>query len=98
MFVKIHHAYRIIVAVADSDLIGKRFEEGMRQIDIRANFFAGEELAEKQIIELLQDMQKEDATFNIVGKKSVAAGVKARVVSEEGIFYIDGVPVALGLL
>ncbi|MEK6872005.1 MAG: DUF424 family protein [Nanoarchaeota archaeon] len=98
MFVKIHQAYRVIIAVADSDLIGKRFEESNRQIDVRANFFAGEEMSEKELIAFLQDMHTEDATFNIIGKQSVSAAVKSGVIKEEGIFYIDGVPVALGLL
>ena len=28
MFIKIHNSYRNVVALADADLIGKKFEEG----------------------------------------------------------------------
>ena len=98
MYVKIHDAYRIIVAVADNDLIGKKFEEGIRQIAVRENFFKGEEKNRDEVIEILQDMQREDATFNIVGKESVAAALEAGVIKPSGVFTIDGIPVALVLM
>ncbi len=97
MNIKIHEAYRSIVAVADSDLIGKVFEEGIKQIDVRESFFKGEEVDRERVIEILKDMDKEDAIFNIVGKKSVECGIKAGVLSKEGIIEIDGIPIGLGL-
>ena len=96
--IKIHNAYRTIVALADTDLIGKKFEEGIRQIEIRQDFFQGEEKNKAEIIEILKDMQKEDATFNIVGKESVECALKSGIIKKEGIIIIDKVPVALVLL
>lgn len=98
MQIKIHESYRIIVALADSNLIGKKFEEGNKQIEIKPNFFQGEEKNKKDVIEILKDMQKEDATFNIVGRESVATALEAGIINKEGIFEIDRVPVALGLM
>ena len=98
MFIKIHEAYRKIVALADAELIGKKFEEGIRQIEVRPNFFQGEKKTEEEIIEILKDMDKEDATFNIVGEKSVKAALKAGIVSKEGIITIDKIPIALMLM
>ena len=46
----------------------------------------------------MQKMQKEDATFNIVGNKSIKAALKAGIISEEGIKKIQGVQFALVLL
>lgn len=43
-------------------------------------------------------MEKEDATFNIVGKESIEAALEARIISKAGIFLIDNVPIALGLM
>jgi len=97
MNIKIHEAYRNIVAVADSNLIGKIFEEGIKQIDIRESFFKGEEADEKKVIEVLKDMDKEDAIFNIVGRKSIECGIKAGVIRKEGVIEIDGIPIGLGL-
>jgi hypothetical protein len=39
MQIKIHEAYRKIVALADSDLIGKTFTEGIKEINLHPNFF-----------------------------------------------------------
>jgi len=98
MLVKIHEAYRKIVALCDSELIGKTFTEGIRQIKITENFFKGEEKNKEEVIDILKDMEKEDATFNIVGKNSVECGLIARVISKDGIIMIDNVPVALILM
>ncbi len=98
MHIKIHESYRVIVALADTDLIGKKLEEGNRQIEVRLNFFKGEEKSKKEIVKILKDMQKEDATFNIVGKESVAAALEAGIIKQEGIFTIDNIPIALVLM
>ncbi|MFA5855764.1 MAG: DUF424 family protein [Candidatus Pacearchaeota archaeon] len=98
MQIKIHDAYRRIVALCDSDLIGKTFTEGNRQIKIHEHFFKGEERSYEEILELLIDMEKEDATFNIVGKDSVNAALDAGIITKEGIIEIEGIPIALVLM
>jgi hypothetical protein len=97
MKLKIHEAYRKIVALADSDLIGKTFEEGIKQIEVRPNFFNGEEIEKEVAVKVLQDMEREDATFCIVGEKSTETALKAGIISKQGIIKIQNIPVALGL-
>jgi len=98
MMIKIHDSYRTAVALADTGLIGRKFEEGIRQIEVKPGFFQGEEKDKAEIIEILKDMQKEDATFNIVGKESVECALKAGIIKKDGIIMVDSVPVALVLL
>ena len=98
MLIKIHDSYRKIVALCDSDLIEKHFEEGIRQMKVTPHFFKGEEKTEEEVFEILEDMKKEDAIFNIVGKQSVSVALRARIIKPEGIIHIQGVPVALVLL
>ena len=98
MQIKIHDSYRTIVALCDTDLIGKTFSEGIKQIEVRPNFFRGEEKNREEVLDILNDMKKEDATFNIVGKESVELGLETGVIKKEGIMMIDDVPVALGLM
>jgi len=98
MQIKIHNSYRKVVAVADSNLIGKTFSEDIREIKIHENFFLGEEKTKEEIIEILKDLEKEDATFNIVGEESIQAALDAKIINEEGIMKIEGIPIALGLL
>jgi len=97
MFIKIHESYRIIVALADSDLIGKVFEEGIKRINIRESFFVGEKKSKEEIVRILKEMDKEDATFNIVGDDSISAAIEAGIINEKGIMKIENVPIALGL-
>lgn len=98
MFVKIHNSYRDVVAICDSDLVGKRFEEGKFQLDVKENFFRGEEIGEEKVIKILRDMATEDSTFNIIGEKSTNTAIKAGLITKEGIKKIQGVPFALVLL
>ncbi|MBS3078681.1 DUF424 family protein [Candidatus Pacearchaeota archaeon] len=98
MQVKIHEAYRIVVAVCDTELLGKYFSEGIKQIDIKEGFFKGEEKNFKETVELLIELNKEDATFNIIGQESVKAALEAKIISPEGIITIDNIPVALVLM
>lgn len=97
MLVKIIKSHRDIVIICDSNLIGKKLEEGEFQLDIKENFFNGEEKTKQETIEIIKDMALEDATFNIVGKESTETALEAGIISKEGIKTIQGVPVALVL-
>ena len=97
MQIKIHDSYRIIVALADTDLIGKTFEQDNKQIKVKEDFFQGEEKNKQETIKILKEMEKEDATFNIVGKESVESALEAGVIQEHGILTIQDIPIALGL-
>ena len=98
MFLKIHKSYRDVVAICDSDLIGKRFEEGKFQLDVKESFYKGDEVSEERAIFLLRKISREDATFNIVGKNSVKAAIQAGIIEEEAVSEVQGVPFALLLL
>lgn len=98
MLIKIHKSYRDVVAICDVDLIGKRFEEGKFQLDIKESFYNGEKVSVEEALDLMRNMLKEDATFNIVGNKSVQTAIKAGVITKEGVGEIQGIPFALILL
>ena len=98
MFVRIIKSYRDVVAICDSELLGKKFEEGQFQLDVKEGFYKGEEMDEKQVSNIIIRMSEEDATFNIVGKKSVALAIEAGLVSEQGIKTIQGIPFAMVLV
>jgi hypothetical protein len=98
MLVKIHKSYRNVVAICDSNLLGKTFEEGQKQIKISENFFKGEEKNEKDVFKVIEDAAAEDYTFNIVGEQSVNLALKAGIIRPEGVIKIQGIPIALVLL
>ena len=98
MYLKIIKSYRDIVAVCDSSVLGKRFESGNFQLDLKESFYKGELVSEEKAIETMKKMAAEDATFSIAGKKSVAAAIKAGIITKESIGKIQGIPFALVLL
>jgi hypothetical protein len=98
MIVKIHEAYRNVVAICDSEILGKKFEEGRLQLDLSGSFFMGEEKTEEEVREIIEDQKREDATFNIAGEKACRLALEAGLIDQSGISRVDGVPVALALL
>jgi hypothetical protein len=98
VLIKVITSYRNVVAICDKELLGKRFEEGKFQLDIKESFYKGEEVSEEEAIRIIKKMSREDATFNIVGKQSINTALKAGIIEKDGIGEIKGVPFALVLL
>ena len=98
ILIKIHKSYRNVIAICDSNLIGEKFEQRKFQLDIKEDFYKGEEKTKQETISIMQNMSKEDSTFNIVGKESVACALEAGIISKNGIKTIQYVPFALVLL
>jgi hypothetical protein len=98
MHLKIHNAYRTVVSLCDSELLGKRFEQGILQLDVRKNFYEGDEISEEQALHLIEKHAAQDATFNIVGQQAVSTAIKSGIISKEGVGKISGIPYALKLL
>ena len=96
--IKIHKSYRNVVAICDSELIGKKFEEGKFQLDIRENFYKDKEISEQELISLMKMQAKEDSTFNIVGKNSTNVALEAGLIEENMIGEIAEIPYTLTLL
>lgn len=96
--VKIHKAYRDVIAICDSDLIGKRFTEGERLLDVKESFYSGELMEKEKVINLMQGEAFNDATFNLVGKETIACAVEIGIINDEGVMRINNVPFALSLL
>lgn len=100
MLIKIHNSYRMVVAVCDSDLVGKILEDsgGVKQLDLTSGFFKGDEKSKEEIKGILISCLKEDATFNFVGKESCNTALEVGIIKKDGIIKIQEVPVALALL
>ncbi len=97
MLVKIHKSYRDVIAVCDPELLGKKFEQGKAVLEL-TDFYNGEGISEQELIKLLKNYAAEDATFNIVGEKSISAALKAGIITQQGIRKVQNIPFALVLL
>lgn len=98
MFINIIKSYRNIVAICDAELIGKKFEEEKFQLDVKESFFKGELTKEEDALKIIKDMRLEDATFNIIGERSVSLAIQSGIIKQEEVGKIAGIPYALRLL
>lgn len=96
--IKIHRSYRSVVAVCDVSLLGKKFEEGKRQLDLKESFYKDKEVSLEDAIKIMQFQAREDATFNIVGEESIKAAIEAGVIAEKQVDKISEIPFALTLV
>ena len=98
MLVKIHNSYRTVVAVCDTELIGKSFEQNNLTLEVNKHFFEGDEKTPEETQKIIQLAAQEDATFNIVGEQSTDLAIRTGIIKLEGIIKIQDIPVALSLL
>ena len=95
MLVKIHKKEnRTIIAVCDSKLIGQILEENGKQLDLRGDFFKGEERDTAEIGDLIRNAD----SVNLVGEEAVALGLQEGVIEKEHVATIKGIPHAQAVL
>jgi len=81
---------RTILALCDTELLGKTFTEGEKTLDLKnyRSFYEGSTVTETQAIELLKSAE----SVNIVGEKSIGAAQKAWGVKKASVKKIKGIP------
>jgi uncharacterized protein len=82
----------IILVVTDSNIIGKKFEEGNKQLDLTDNFYAGEEKTSEEVKKLINDAY----VLHLTGEEAVSLGKELRLV--ENVIVIKDIPHAEVLL
>jgi uncharacterized protein len=98
VLIKVHKTYRWVVAICDADLVGKKFEEGNRQLDVSKNFFEGDSVDFDEFNDRVGKCLDEDATFFIIGEKSIKMSKDVGLIDSAGVGEVDSVPFALVLL
>jgi len=97
MYLKIIKSYRDVVAICDTELLGKIFEENKFQLNIKESFYKGDKVTKEKATEILKKMAAEDATFNIVGPKSIQTAIETGIIDKKTIGKIANIPFALVL-
>lgn len=94
MLVKIHNANgRIVVSIADEDIIGKEFEDGERYLKVSETFYKGEKKNDDETIKCLENA----TSLNIVGKKSIAFALKNNLIEKSHVLTICKIPYAIAI-
>ncbi|HLC33274.1 MAG TPA: DUF424 family protein [Candidatus Nanoarchaeia archaeon] len=95
LLVKVHKKdHRTIIAVCDKNLIGKLLEEKSRQLDLRGEFYKGEERTQEEIGDLMRNADG----VNLVGEEAVKLGLQEGVITEDNVIIIDKVKHAQAVL
>jgi uncharacterized protein len=78
----------LLIGACDEDLLGKKFEEGKFQIEVKKEFYKGEKVSTKVFKKFL-----EEATIaNLVGNETVKAAIEIGLIDPDSVIKIKGVP------
>ncbi len=81
---------KIVVAVCDSELLGKKYEEGGKQLDLTSDFYKGDEMEDVAVGDLMRNAD----SVNLVGEKAVSLGIQEGIIDKEHVNKIAGIPYA----
>lgn len=82
-----------LIAGCDEELLGKKFTEGKKQIDLTSNFYEGEKYSDKDYNKVL-NLMKNAYIINIVGRRIVDLALKNKIIDSNRVLFISGVPTA----
>jgi len=82
------HGNDVLIGACDENLIGKTFEEGKYQIEVRKDFYDGERVTPEILKEFL-----ENATIaNLVGDETIACAIEMGLIDPDCVIKIKGIP------
>ena len=79
---------KLILAVCDSELKGKVFEEGDLRLDLSCDFYDGEEMSKEEVKILF----KEAFIVNLVGQESVELGLDQGIIKINNVINVQKIP------
>jgi hypothetical protein len=89
MYLKIYkNGEHVLVAACDKELLGKKLKHGNTVIEIRRDFYEGEDVSEEELKKALQ----EATTANLFGEKTVKCAIKHGFIDPNSVIMIDCVP------
>jgi len=78
----------IMVAVCDTELIGKSFEDRGLFLEITESFYKGKKATEKEVVGFL----KHATIANLVGKRAIKCALDNNFIEEANVIFVAGVP------
>ncbi|MBR9676900.1 DUF424 family protein [Candidatus Woesearchaeota archaeon] len=80
--------------MCDSEILGKKFSEGSKVVDVSASFYGGDEVSVDEFLKLLSQAYM----INAVGNECVGLLVNNGFVDSSNVLMIDGVKCAQCLM
>ena len=78
----------VLLAIADSAIIGKTYSEGELQLEVDKEFYSENDCSESEVSELI----KGATVINAVGNGIISVLIKNKTLDEGHILYIKGMP------
>ncbi len=78
----------ILITITDIEIIGKKYEEGKKQLDLTNKFYQGEEKDETETTEII----KTGYILQFTGLKAVSLGLKLELIKMGRTVSISGIP------
>ena len=78
----------ILITITDIEIMGKKYEEGKKQLDLSNKFYQGEEKDEKETMEII----KSGYILQFTGLKAVGLGLKLGLIKMGRTVSISGIP------
>lgn len=79
---------RLILAVCDSKLKGKKFEQDNNVLDLSSDFYDGKETDKEEVKKLF----KKAFVLNLAGQESVELGLDEGFIKIDHVINIDNIP------
>lgn len=77
-----------LVAACDSDVLGRKLQEGKLHLDVNPQFYDGFEAS----LDDLELYLRNATVANLVGERVVARAIELGYVAQENVLRIEGVP------
>ena len=78
----------LIIVVTDTEILGKYFHEDNRQLDLRSQFYQGEEMDEEKTKVIMHS----GSIIHFTGKNSVALGISLDLIEEKNVLIVQDIP------
>ena len=91
-FVVKKHIYmhKLILAVCDKELLGKKFEQDNKVLDLTSSFYKGELMNQEEVLDLMNKAY----ILNLIGEASVKLALNNNLISERLVFKVKNIPYA----
>lgn len=78
----------LLVGACDENLIGKKFEDGKFQIDVKKEFYDGERVTP----DIFKQFLAEATIANLVGEATIKVAIEMGLIDPDCIIRIKGIP------
>ncbi len=78
----------LLVIVCDKEILGKKFSEGNKQLDLTSDFYKGKEMTSLEATDIMRNADH----LHIVGEKAVKLALDEKLIDQVNIVIIANIP------